>query len=423
VLTVPNGPHAPGTILPVTARIDPVSAGGTVAFLLNGSEVARADLTGGIASASVSLPTGQNRIMARYDGDATHLAASSDVVVVTTVTAQEILDEHEEQILRSLTASGRTSATARRSQMDRMMGGARSRLADRRAGRGLATRGLRWSGIDPTGTIDLSHGRGRIAGQFEGNGPLGGFMRYLSGDFTLVHEDGISTGQVSMTMLLERSFGDRTLGGFVLGADVGRSSISAPLSGTVDRAGLSFGVYGAHSLVGDVVLDGYLIYTRSFGRTDLSSGTANFSGDFAEDGIAARLALSGRYEAGSLVIAPVLSLSHLAGQVNAGRFNVISGGLTGSGTLPNANWALTELRLAPRVTWTLGDGRSLWLEPAASLQWERDLNIRNNATALSLDIGTEWQFENGGRLDFGFAHQFNGLCRGSEVALNYQVNF
>jgi hypothetical protein len=226
-----------------------------------------------------------------------------------------------------------------------------------------------------------------------------------------------------MTMLLERGFGARTLGGFVLGAEIGRSSITAPLEGTVDRAGLSFGVYGAHYLAGDTILDGYLIYTRSSGDSALSSATARFNGSFAEDGIAARLALSGRHDMGEAVIEPVLSLSHLAGRIATGSFDVISGPLAGSGTLGDADWSLTELRLAPRVTWNLGEGRAFWLEPGASLQWESDVAGNDSDAALSLDLGAEWRFTNGGRLDFGLGHQFGGLRRGSELLFSYEVDF
>ncbi|WP_281968945.1 hypothetical protein [Roseovarius nanhaiticus] len=70
---------------------------------------------------------------------------------------------------------------------------------------------------------------------------------------------GATKGQFNVTMLLERQFGANALGGFALGAEVGRTRVDTSLDGTIDRGGLSLGVYGAGYLAQNLILGGYAV--------------------------------------------------------------------------------------------------------------------------------------------------------------------
>jgi hypothetical protein len=421
-LSSPDGRFAPGDQIAVTASVTPDTATGTVIFLLNGQSAASVPVVAGIARATIVLPVGQSVLGARYVGDDLHTGSEAETVTIRTLDGQDVLDDYADEVLDALTSSSRAAAGVRAGQVGAMVNDARQRLADRRAGDEV-TRNYLWSGLDPDGIIRFSNGTGEIAGAFQGNGVLGGFTQFLDGNFSVVHQDGATTGQFGLTMLLERPLGQNSLGGFILGAEVGRSRIGSTLDGTVDRMGLSFGAYGVTGLSETVYLDGFLLYTRSYGQTTLSAPTLSLDGDFTEDSVVARISLSGEYVLGDVVIEPTLGLSHVWASLDPGRFDVRSGLIVGSGTLDDATWSMTELRFAPRITWTLDDFQTLWIEPAAQIQTERVRGITNHDTAFSLGLGAQWQTENGAQIDVGLDHAFGGLNPTSSLRFSYDWAF
>ena len=172
-LTV-TGQAAVGSELTLTASLDPATASGTVTFLAGGTELATAPVTGGSASAVVTLGAGSHSLTAAYTPDAAGFEASVSAPVVidvapssstTTLRLSRSLGSYGEETTARVSVVGATAAPS-------------GPVEIHAGGKVVATGELTADGRTATASIslprDLAAGAHRLTAVFPGSGDVTG---------------------------------------------------------------------------------------------------------------------------------------------------------------------------------------------------------------------------------------------------------
>jgi surface protein len=168
--------------------------------------------------------------------------------------------------------------------------------------------------FDVDGTFTASNGNLATKGNFFAQ--TGNFedtqRRLVFGDFNLQRDDdsGSTTATISGKMAWEQMLSEKTMLGYYLGGELGRSDIKGSFTGTQDTYGISIGGYFVHALQQNMFVDGFA--SLGVGRNDLkmADDTLDLESNYTTRTVAVGAAISGSIEQSGYDILPELRVTY-----------------------------------------------------------------------------------------------------------------
>ena len=168
--------------------------------------------------------------------------------------------------------------------------------------------------FDVDGTFTASGSNLATKGNFFAqSGTNEGTRRQLVfGDFDLQRDDdtGSTTATISGKMTWEKMLSEKTMLGYYMGGEVGRSNIKGSFTGTHDNYGISIGGYFVHALQKNLFVDGFA--SLGAGRNDLemANDTLKLESKYSTKTVAVGAAISGSIEQSGYDILPELLVAY-----------------------------------------------------------------------------------------------------------------
>ena len=189
--------------------------------------------------------------------------------------------------------------------------------------------------FDVDGTFTASNGNLATKGNFFAQ--TGNFedtqRRLVFGDFNLQRDDdtGSTTATISGKMAWEQLLSEKTMLGYFLGADLGRSNIKGSFTGTQNTYGISIGGYFVHALQQNMFIDGFA--SLGAGRNDLkmADDTLDLESNYKTRTVAVGAAISGSIEQSGYDILPELRVTYGKTSIGTVEFTDVATGLVNSG--------------------------------------------------------------------------------------------
>ncbi|PCJ07301.1 MAG: hypothetical protein COB16_11480 [Rhodobacteraceae bacterium] len=296
-------------------------------------------------------------------------------------------EEHRDEIRDIITNEAYAQLNAQISANTRMVRQARNRfilgktqLGD--PGGGYAAR----NNID----FDIDGGLGFVDGAFNTRGVFsqqrgnfeGSYRRILFGDFDLSRDqNGTVSAYISGKVAWEHMINDRTMLGYNIGLDLGRSDIEGAFSGSQDSIGVSIGGYFVSQLGNRLYADGFISFGAGRNNLELDNGILALSSDYDSYTTTLGAALTGVYEMSGYELWPELSFTYGYTDIGVIGLTGTAFGLSNSNLTLDAGYvALSTLSFAPEFIVPM-DGR-----PA--LESNRMLSFKPNLTCEMIKSGT-----------------------------------
>ncbi len=312
--------------------------------------------------------------------------AAADYSVRGSSPAQEF-EEHREEIRDIVKNEAYTQLNARVQANTRMVRQARNRFILGKSqlddpGGGLASRNNLDFDVDGgLEFVDRAFNTRGVFSQQRGNFE-GSYRRILFGDFDLSRdENGTVSAYLSGKIAWEQMINDRTMLGYNIGLDLGRSDIEGSFSGSQDSIGVSIGGYFVSQLAERVYADGFISFGVGRNNLELDNGTLALSSDYDSYTTTVGAALTGVYEMSGYELWPELSFTYGYTDIGVIGLTGTAFGLTDSSLTLDAGYvALGTLSFAPEFIIPM-DGRS-------ALESNRMLSFKPNLTCEMVKSGT-----------------------------------
>lgn len=321
-LRLSNEAPRDGDTITLTGEVSPDSATGEVVFEVNGSEVARAPLSSGRADAIWTVSAGEQTIVARYLGDASHEAATSTPVMLSVrPLALDLFEERRAFIEDVMAAETERANSARARGIERRMEGVRDRLRNEtlqgvpranevsRAGWSSGA----WEPFRYQGDIRATDGFAHGDGVFSTRRRLGGtgLEQFVDGGFEVTRRSDLGTSfEGAVNTGIEKRLSEDAIVGASVGIEMAQTAIDSEMSGEIKTLGVNAGVYGAKRLAGDVVVDGYANVARTQHDLDLADDELTAATSYGATTVQIGGSVSGRYEVGRTEFLPAVTLRH-----------------------------------------------------------------------------------------------------------------
>ena len=347
--------------------------------------------SGAVYTFDVTPEIGETVVIGLAAGVATDAAgnsnlAAADYSVGASSPAQEF-EEHREEVRDIVKNEAYTRLNAQVAANTRMVQQARNRFILGKSqlddpGGGYAARNN--IGFDVDGSLGFIDGAFNTRGVFSqqrGNFE-GSYRRILFGDFDLSRdENGTVSAYLSGKVAWERMINDRTMLGYNIGLDLGRSDIEGSFSGSQDTIGVSVGAYFVSQLAERLYADGFISLGAERNNLDLDNGTLALNSDYTSYTTTVGAALTGVYEMSGYELWPELSFTYGYTDIGVIGLTGTAFGLTDSSLTLDAGYvALGTLSFAPEFIIPM-DGQS-------ALESNRMLSFKPNVTCEMVKSGS-----------------------------------
>jgi len=312
--------------------------------------------------------------------------AAADYSVRGSTPAQEF-EEHREEVRDIVKNEAYTQLNAQVLANTRMVRQARNRFILGKSqlddpGGGLASRNNLDFDIDGSlEFVDRAFNTRGVFSQQRGNFE-GSYRRILFGDFDVSRdENGTVSAYLSGKVAWEQMINDRTMLGYNIGLDLGRSDIEGSFSGSQDSIGVSIGGYFVSQLAERIYADGFISFGVGRNNLELDNGTLALSSDYDSYTTTIGAALTGVYEMSGYELWPELSFTYGYTDIGVIGLTGTAFGVSDSSLTLDAGYvALGTLSFAPEFIIPM-DGR-----PA--LESNRMLSFKPNVTCEMVKSGS-----------------------------------